>query len=74
MPDKVHMRQPAMYALGNHLRARVQAILRRLSDYRTYCRSVSEMSDLSMRELADLGLHRSEIRQVAQETVYGQRP
>jgi uncharacterized protein YjiS (DUF1127 family) len=68
------MRQPAMYALGNHLRARVLTTLRRLSEYRTYCRSVSEMSDLSMRELADLGLHRSEIRQVAQETVYGQRP
>ncbi|MEI4234015.1 DUF1127 domain-containing protein [Roseovarius sp. D22-M7] len=62
-----------MILLGQDLSELVRTALHHLSDYRTYCRSVSELSDLSARELADLGLHRSEIRRVAQETVYGRR-
>lgn len=73
MPKTVHMRRSDMHFLGEDLSAWLHTVLHRLSDYRTYCRSVSELSDLSARELADLGLHRSEIRRVAHETVYGRR-
>jgi len=74
MPDTVHIRRPALHVLGEDLSAWLYTAMRRLDDYRLYRRSVSELSDLSVRELADLGLHRSEIKRVAHETIYGQRP
>ncbi|MGI3211332.1 DUF1127 domain-containing protein [Roseovarius tibetensis] len=74
MPHTVQMRRSAMHVLGEDLSAAIYTAMRRVADYRTYRRSVSELSDLSARELADLGMHRSEIRRVAYETVYGQQP
>ncbi|KAF0675444.1 DUF1127 domain-containing protein [Profundibacterium mesophilum] len=38
---------------------------RRWARYRMFRRTVSELSELSNRELADLGLHRSSIRAIA---------
>ncbi|SHG61298.1 protein of unknown function [Cognatiyoonia sediminum] len=38
---------------------------------KTYNTTMSELSALSNRELADLGLHRSMIKQVALEAAYG---
>lgn len=35
-----------------------------------YRRTLREMSQLSNRELADLGIHRSEIKRIAYEAVY----
>ena len=74
MPDTVQIRRSAMHVLGDDVSAWLYRAMRRFEDYRLYRRSVSEMSDLSARELADLGLHRSEIKRVAHETIYGQRP
>ena len=37
----------------------------------TYRRTLNELSALSTRELADLGLNRSMIRRIAHETTYG---
>lgn len=74
MSDTVQMRRSAMHVLGEDLSAWLYRAIRRVDDYRLYRRSVSEMSDLSGRELADLGLHRSEIKRVAHETIYGRRP
>lgn len=39
---------------------------------RAYNKTLSELSQLSDRELADLGLHHSQIRSVAQQAVYGE--
>lgn len=47
--------------------------LQRLDDYRAYRRTISELSRLNAHQLADLGLHRSEIARVAREAVYGPR-
>ncbi len=38
---------------------------------KTYTRTVSELSNLSNRELADLGIYRSEIKSIAFESAYG---
>ena len=59
----------------SQLSAQVQRELARLNTafakYRLFHRTVSELSALSNRDLADLGLCRSEIRSIAMETVYG---
>lgn len=73
MPNTVQIRRSAMHVLGEDMNAWLYAAIRQLKDYRLYRRSVRELSDLSLRELADLGLHRSEIKRVAYETVYGHR-
>ena len=57
----------------NDLRQEFNAAMQRFKDYRAYRRTVSELSDLTSHDLADLGLHRSEIRRVAYDAVYGAR-
>ncbi|WP_170758751.1 DUF1127 domain-containing protein [Ruegeria lacuscaerulensis] len=42
-----------------------EAAKTRFTRYRIYRQTVNELSELSNRELADLGLHRSMIRRVA---------
>jgi len=74
MSETVQVSRSAIHVLGEDLSAWLYRAIRRVDDYRLYRRSVGEMSDLSMRELADLGLHRSEIKRVAYQTIYGQRP
>lgn len=44
-----------------------EAAKTRFVRYRIYRQTVNELSDLSNRELADLGLHRSMIRRLAQQ-------
>ncbi|WGI22968.1 DUF1127 domain-containing protein [Amylibacter sp. IMCC11727] len=39
--------------------------------YRAYRKTVSELNNLSSKELDDLGLNRSAIKSVAMEAVYG---
>ncbi|EKE45330.1 hypothetical protein OCGS_0420 [Oceaniovalibus guishaninsula JLT2003] len=54
--------------------AGIAAALRdRWTARRTFRRTVNELSDLSNRELADLGLCRTEIRHIALEAAYGPR-
>ncbi|WP_170360287.1 DUF1127 domain-containing protein [Ruegeria arenilitoris] len=45
----------------------IEAAKTRFVRYRVYRRTVNELSELSNRELADLGLHRSMIRRVAMQ-------
>jgi uncharacterized protein YjiS (DUF1127 family) len=42
-----------------------------LADYRLYRRTLSELENLTNRELRDLGLSRLSIRQIAYDSVYG---
>ena len=42
-----------------------------LDDYRLYRRTIDELQALSDRELADLGLSRLNIRDIAYDSVYG---
>lgn len=42
-----------------------------LADYRLYRRTLAELEGLNDRELADLGISRLVVRQVAYDSVYG---
>jgi len=59
------------HANGASLMGRVHgatdALKGRFAKYRVYRRTYAELSALTNRELADLGLHRSEVRRVALE-------
>jgi len=58
-------------ALKLEIGAAVYNGLQRFEDYRTYRRTLNELRRLNPRELADLGAHRSGIRSIAREAVYG---
>ena len=49
----------------------IEAARARFAQYRVYRKTLSELGELSNRELADLGLSRSGIRGKAIEVVYG---
>lgn len=53
------------------LLAPIEALRVRLARYNRYRTTVRELSDLSDRALADLGLRRNMIRPVARTMVYG---
>ena len=53
-----------------HLATLVTALRSRYARWRLYRHTLSEMAGLSNRELADLGLHRSELKRVAYMAVY----
>ena len=58
---------PSLWQRLGDLRATLNA---RAAQYRLYRSTVSELASLSDRDLADLGLHRSMIRDVATEAAY----
>ena len=66
-------RRAAAHHLSEDLSVAVYAALQRIATYRAYRRTIRELSDLSSHTLADLGMHRSEIRRIAYETAYGTR-
>lgn len=49
----------------------VSAVLERVARYRVYRETMVELSGLSDRELADLGLSRANLRSVSYEAAYG---
>lgn len=49
----------------------LNALSARYAQYRVYRKTLNELTSLSSRELADLGLHRSMLRNVAYEAAYG---
>ncbi len=48
----------------------LQGFKTRYQNYRAFRTTVNELSALSNRELADLGLHRSTLKRVAYQAVY----
>ena len=74
----VNLRQPLTYpGLASHApKLAEEALKRAVATWRLhaqYRKSVEEMEDLSDRTLSDLGIHRSDIRRVAREAIYGER-
>ena len=58
--------------LGQRLVRRWPEIGERLALFRKYQATLDELDMLSDRELADIGMHRSNIREIAREHIYGQ--
>jgi uncharacterized protein YjiS (DUF1127 family) len=56
--------QPKEYAMLVSLFAAIR-------NWALYRRTVRELSDLNARQLSELGIHKSDIRRVAREAVYG---
>ena len=57
--------------LFSALRTAVARLAERRAKYRMYRETLAELSGLSNRELADLGLHRSMLTRVAYQAAYG---
>ena len=57
--------------LGQRLLSRWPEIAERLALYRKYQTTLGELDMLSDRELADIGMQRSNIREIARDYVYG---
>jgi uncharacterized protein YjiS (DUF1127 family) len=69
------MTQAILYDTGARAGAADDGFLGRarkaLSDYRLYLATMRELQQLSDRDLSDLGIHRTLIREIAYESVYG---
>lgn len=61
----------AINTLRDRLAARIDAARTDFANWRVYRKTVNELSALSNRDLADLGLSRSMIRGIAIEAAYG---
>ena len=63
------------YELGNTVETGVSGLLARISksfaDYRMFRQTLDELASLNDRELADLGISRLSVRDIAHESVYG---
>lgn len=68
MAHVAHANSHALDARPTGLLARVR---HSLAEYRKFRRTVAELDALNDRELADLGISRTDIRFVAREAVYG---
>lgn len=65
--------QTRSVALTDRATGLAAPLMARIAAYRVYRRTLNELSDLSNRELADLGLSRSQVRGVALDAAYGPR-
>ncbi len=57
--------------ITHRIAATFKSVAARIATYRVYRKTVSELSELSTRELDDLGLSRSMIKRTALEAAYG---
>ena len=58
-------------SFGHGLGGLRASLAQRLARYRTYRTTVNELAMLTDRELADMGIHRSDIRGIAADAAYG---
>jgi len=73
MASSIATRHNGARSLQRELHQWLLSVRQRMEARSFYRRTLRELSDMSGRELADLGLHRSEIRRVAFDSVYGAR-
>lgn len=57
----------------DRIQVRIDDVRARLAQYRVFRQTLNELGALSNRELADLGLHRSQVRRLAYEAAYEAR-
>ena len=69
MSVATHLSAP-IETLAGRSSAWIETVKARVARYRVYRDTLNELSGLSNRDLADLGLHRSELRRVAYQAAY----
>ena len=57
--------------LGQRFGTASASLSERFARYRTYRQTLNELAQLSDRDLADLGVHRADIRGIAHQAAYG---
>lgn len=57
-------------SIGNRFQSMASLVSERVAQYNTYRTTLSELSNLSDRELNDLGIDRTMIRSIAHEAAY----
>lgn len=67
----VNANRIARKGLADRLAVVKDAVLTAIAQRRTYLRTVAELNGLSDRELADLGISRLGITEIAHEAAYG---
>ncbi len=67
----VTLTQSRSGALSLSIAEKLSKTVQRVQDYRNYRTTVAELAELSNAQLADMGVHRSEIKRLAFEAVYG---
>lgn len=67
----VHDTHVSGASFGDYFRAMVQVTREALERRAVYRATLTELNELSGRELADLGIHRSAIKSIALEAAYG---
>lgn len=63
--------QTRRHSLNLLIAENVYRLMQRIGDYRSYRSTVAALADLNDAQLADMGVHRSEIKRIAIEAVYG---
>ncbi|GHA52264.1 hypothetical protein GCM10008927_17050 [Amylibacter ulvae] len=58
-------------SLLNILADKIDGLKKSYAQYRVYARTVAELSELSTRDLNDLGIGRGQIRAIARDAAYG---
>ena len=66
--DNISISKPSLFCAPVAL---AEAVWARFSRYRLYRQTLNELSELTRRELADLGLNRSMLQNVAYKAAYG---
>lgn len=66
----VHQIASSKPLLGANPLGLIEELSARFARFRLYRRTVNELSSLTARELADLGLHRSMIKRIAYQAAY----
>jgi len=73
--DSIMAYATEIHASHGDITHRITAVLKsvttRVANYRTYRKTVNELSALSARELDDLGLNHSMIKRISLEAAYG---
>ena len=57
--------------VGERIGAFASGFGKKIGEYRLYRRTLNELQAMSARDLADFGLHRDQLTQVARDAVYG---
>ncbi len=57
--------------IGERIAAYATGFGKKVGDYRLYRRTLNELQGMSLRDLADMGLHPTELHRIAREAVYG---